>query len=105
MLNDFYVKTTVVFYVSIAVDGVAPSLVEDTVSFIMKKNINDTDEEAVIFVNSTPTATEGKVKFTLSASATDVTARSYVYEIKWVSGEVVTILESGSVAVNKRVFD
>lgn len=105
MLANFYTKTTVVYTIAVTVDGASPAFdVNDVFTLILKENMNDTDAEAVITVVGEKTDTDGEVIFTMSATDTDFTGK-YYYEIKWVSVDVVKIIESSTVTILKRVFD
>jgi hypothetical protein len=104
-LNDFKIKTTVLYTIRVSVDNVYPTFTTDVFTCIFKNNINDTDEEAVLVKTGTFTDVDGEVKFTFSATDTDIDAHLYYYEIKWEVNGAVYIVESSTVAVLKRVFD
>ena len=108
MLCNFYIKNTVAFNVQIKVDGAAPILSGiDVISLIIKKNMTDADEDAIITkdgVNSSTVA--GLVGFELTPTDTDVEPRKVCfYEIQWASGAKVETLEVGTLSILDKVFD
>ena len=106
MLDDFVIKTSVVVDGTVTVDSVATALdVSDIVTLVVKTNYDDTDAEAIITVIASHLVATGGVRFTMTPTITDVDAGSYYYEIKWVSGTDVYILETSRVTISKRIFD
>lgn len=106
-MNNFYEKTTKIFSLTITVDSTNPNITNDDVLFTLKAYKTDTDEEALLS-SSADVLTEGdvgKAIFTLSPSDTDIDPGKYYYEIKWLTGDNVYILESSTVRVLDRIYD
>ena len=65
-------------------DGVAVNITGYTVYFTVKRNINDTDAEALISktITSHTTPISGITTLTLSQTDTDLVPRNYVYDLQ-----------------------
>ena len=102
MINTLYTGNTLAFKVTPQIDGVSVSEMYGTLHFIVKANLTDSDDDAVINEKSTTG------EFTISAETTSAIKEGrYWYEIRWVfSGEtVIQTLEIGNIKVVKSVFD
>lgn len=77
------------YEVRITKDDVVEDITGWTIIFMVKKNLTDSDAEAVI--NKTITAhsdpTQGKSLIRLNPTDTDIPARSYYYSIKFIDNE------------------
>ena len=104
-MKDFYIKTTLAFDVIVYINGQIQDICSDTVKIIFKQKKSDTDEQAIIAKDAYSCTTEGSARFILTPEDTDVPARNYFYEIKWINGSNIYILESGEVRILERVFD
>lgn len=105
MLKDFYEGTTLAFDAYVYMNGLLQDISADSVFFIMKKLKTDSDAEAVISAQAFDCSANGVAQFEISATETEIEPRNYYYELKWVSGTKVYILESGEVRVLDRIFD
>lgn len=114
MLNNFYQGDAWGFTGEILLDGVAPNITTDRVSFMIKSKKSDLDDNALIDIDADVTA-EGAtgIYMFLGASliTTDLTKiiapGTYYYEVNWhwpIGGNKV-VLESGTVKVLERVAD
>ena len=104
-MRDFFIKTTNAFDVIVYINGQIQDICSDTVKIIFKQKKSDTDEQAIIAKDAYSCTAEGSARFILTPEDTDVPARNYFYEIKWINGSNIYILESGEVRILERVFD
>lgn len=104
-MTDFYEKSTKAFDVIVYINGQLQDISSDTVSFVMKRMKTDSDEEAVLLKQAQECGANGVAKFVLNPEDTALLPRNYFYEIKWVNGSNVYILESDTVKVLDRIFD
>ena len=104
-MRDFFIKTTNAFDVIVYINGRIQDICSDTVKIIFKQKKSDTDEQAIIAKDAYSCTVEGSARFILTPEDTDVPARNYFYEIKWMNGSNIYILESGEVRILERVFD
>lgn len=107
-LTDFYPGTTKKFSVKITLNGAAPDITADAVTFFMKRSPDDTDGAAAI-VKAADVATSGATGTAiigLSPADTAVATRGYHYDIVWTraTGEEY-VLTRGTVKVIDRVSD
>jgi hypothetical protein len=76
-------------------NGTAMSLVDKTVFFTVKKNIDDTDEDAVIVkeITNHTNAIGGVTKVTLDHDDTNIEARTYYWDLQIVdiNGDTLSI--------------
>ena len=104
-ITDFYKGTTKKFSVTVEYNGTPADIHADTVRFMLKENPTDTDVLAKINVTADVTAgSSGIASFTLASSDTNLSAKTYYYEIDWTkyNGEFYT-LELGQVAIRDRI--
>jgi hypothetical protein len=99
MLNNIYKGNTVAFTAIPTVDGTPQALEGTTVGFILKKDMNDSDEQALI----EKTVPDGK--FILSSEDTSIPVGTYWYEFRWFVVDAVYTLEMGFVNIINTVYD
>ena len=107
MIDDFYRQTAVYIDVEITLNGSAPDITGDTVTFLLKEKKSDADADAKInkSFDVAGEGASGKASVELTPTETkDIAAGIYFYEIYWtLSGGDVYVLESGTVKVLERV--
>ena len=107
-LSDFYPGTTKAFSVRITLNGAAPDITADAVTFFMKRSPDDTDGAAAIVKAADVTASgaTGTALFESTPAETAVATRGYHYDIVWAraTGEEY-VLTRGTVKVIDRVSD
>ena len=107
-LQNFYINNTNNFTVTIEYNGVAINITNDTVRFMVKENIDDTDAQAVINVTAdvVTQGANGIAIFNLTSAQTDIDPGNYWYEISWlrVTGAEYT-LEVREIELLERVED
>ena len=74
-----------------------------TIFFTVKKDMNDTDAQAVIAVNTTTGDATGKVTIDLTSDDTDVTEGAYHYDLQLVKGSIVESTKSDILSVVRDV--
>ncbi|MCZ2113466.1 MAG: hypothetical protein LC131_06495 [Anaerolineae bacterium] len=108
MLQNFYPGTTKQFMVAITLNGTAPNIMTDTVTFTMKR-IPSTDDAQAAIINTADVSgggAEGKAVFTLSPADTAIAPGFYHYDIVWrrVGGDEYVLIRN-VVKVLDRVSD
>jgi hypothetical protein len=108
MIKDFYRGTTKAFSGQITFNGAHPDITADTVTLRMKKNIDDSNDDAVLTKEAdvTTSGATGIPRFSLTKSDTDIDERYYHVDIEWNrSGGQEYILHKQKISVLKRVSD
>lgn len=107
MLQDFYKGTTKKYTSTITFDGVNPDIRTDAVWVVFKTSKSQTDADAALLVEADVTSQgdQGKAIFNISKEESDIPFGNYYYEVKWLVGDALYILESSTVEVLQKVFD
>ena len=105
---DFYKGGTLFMTLVVKdIDGDTIDITGDSLSFMLKRNEDDSDSSSVINKDATITVpTRGRATLTLTNTNTDQTIGNYYYEFMLTrsTGEEYT-LESGAVYIKERVND
>jgi len=107
-ISSFYVGETKAFSYTITLNSSNPNITGDTVSFVLKRNKNDTDANALITKDAdvATNGASGQADFELTPSDTDINPIEGFYEVKWTTAaSKVYILDSDKVLVKERVYD
>lgn len=102
-LSNFHANSTKRFDVAILYDGVAPNIVNDTVSVVFKTKKGG---EVVISKDADVDSLglTGIAKFTLTPTDTDVAHGKYYYEIIWTLDTTeVFVIDEGTISILERV--
>ncbi len=92
--------------ITITVNGETEDISADTVSFILKNNIDDIDANAVMLKDATLTdGADGIALFVFTSSQLSIALGRYYYEIYWTEGTKVRLVEQGALDITDRVKD
>jgi hypothetical protein len=106
MLSSFYEKTSFIISGTVYVDEVATALdATDVFTFMMKYSFDDEDDEAAVTITGVNGVETGSVTFSFTVEDTTITPATYHYFVKWEHGDDAHIVETGTVTVNKNLFD
>lgn len=107
-LLDFYQGTTKKFDGQVLYNGINPDITDDNILFIVKKNHDDLDSQAIISANAdvSSSGSTGIWKIDLTPEITDVTPGNYYYEIVWTKedGEIY-VIDGGIVGIKDKLSD
>ena len=101
-------KTTKIYEMQFKKDGIPVDITDWIVFFTLKENMNDTDDNAKIkkTIITHEDATNGKSLIQLSSTDTDLTPKSYYYDIKVkdnCSPANIVVIVRGRITVEKIV--
>ena len=97
--KEIHTRNTVVFTVKPTIDNVEQSTTGTTLRFMVKRDRNDSDENALISQDSTTG------EFTLGAEQTNLAEGRYWWEIRWYAYGAVYTLGMGKVNFVETVID
>jgi len=108
-ITAFPTGTTKIFSFTITLNGVTPNISADIVTLTIKKEIDDTDAEAVLKKDADviTAGADGKAIFTLTSTETkELLPLRYHYDVVWyIAGGAQHILQSDQLNVLERVSD
>ena len=104
-INGFPENTLKVFSGVITYDGSNPDTTNDTITFIMKSDKDDTDAEAVVDVDATGLGTGGVFTISITPALAIVTVGKYYYELIWHFSTGNLVLDNGIIIVSNKNQD